>query len=78
MREKPGAIKEATDTDSVKLHSKNEDEPPPLLKVRGVTDWQKQKSGNELLIITSNERKIIQWFVGNQKCKEIEVVLKSG
>ena len=78
MREKPGAINEDTDTDSVMLHSKDEDEPPPLLKVCGVIDWQKQRSGNELIIIESNGRKIIQWFVGNRKCKEIEAELKSG
>ena len=47
LREKPGAINEDTDTDSVILHSKDEDEPPPLLRVYGVIDWQKQKNGNE-------------------------------
>jgi hypothetical protein len=41
------------------LHSKNEDEPPPLLKVRGVIDWQKQHIGKETIIKASNERKII-------------------
>ena len=36
LREKPGAIKEATDTDSVMLHSMYGDEPPPLFRVNGV------------------------------------------
>jgi hypothetical protein len=53
------------------------DEPPPLFKVWGEIDWQKLKRGNEQIIIESNERRIILWFVGNQKCKEIEVGMKS-
>ena len=59
MREKPGAIKEATDTDSVMLHSMYGDEPPPLFKVWGVIDWQNEQRGIKIIKMDRKDLKFM-------------------
>ena len=73
MRKKPGAIKEATDTDSVMLHSIYGDEPPPLFKVWGVIDWQNEQRGIKTIKKDRKDLKFMglypfyKWGIQNSK-----------
>jgi hypothetical protein len=59
FKENPGAIKGVMETDSLILHSIMGIEPPPLLKVWGVIDWQNEQRGMKTI---KNDRKYLKFM----------------